>query len=243
MAVGVAPADLDRRELRVGALEHGREPLVGAAVVGDLERLHLGQRERGGDVRLGVGREQQVEVADLHVRDERAVVRVALRPEVRLGRRRPQQLHPDAPERERLPGMGGHPPRGAGRMRQTVLDGGRPARAAVHDHPRRHFAQDRQRRALVVALRMRDHQSVEPLHARLGQPPQDRPAGRAGVDQNGDAVLLQQRRIALADIEEGDHELAARRRRHAVAAGRGRQDQHEHGDGDRHRSHPAARGP
>ena len=84
---------------------------------------------------------------------------------------------------------------------------------------------------------MRDHERVEASHAGLRQPPQDRAAGRPGVDQHGDAVRLEQRRVALTDVEERDHELAAggwldgpaverrdegeRRRRH----------RHEDGDG------------
>ena len=74
------------------------------------------------------------------------------------------------------------------------------------------------RHPLVVRLGVGEHERVEPLDAGSAQPPQDRAAGRAGVDEDRRAAVLQQRRVALADVEEGDDELAggggaARRRR------------------------------
>ena len=55
---------------------------------------------------------------------------------------------------------------------------------------------------------MGEQERVEPLDARLAQPPQDRAAGRAGVDEDRGAAVLEQRRVALADVEERDDELA-----------------------------------
>ena len=61
------------------------------------------------------------------------------------------------------------------------------------------------------------------------QPPQDRPAGRAGVDEHGDAVLLQQRRVALADVEERHDELAAGGRLDGPDVDRGDEPERDHG--------------
>ena len=49
---------------------------------------------------------------------------------------------------------------------------------------------------------------VEPPHAGLSQAGEDRAAGRPGVEQDRRAAVLQQRRVALADVEEGDDEVA-----------------------------------
>ena len=83
----------------------------------------------------------------------------------------------------------------------------------------------------MVGLCVRQHEQVEPLDAGLGQPAQDRPAGRTGVDEHRDAVALEQHRVPLADVEEGDDELAGRRRRGPHAE---RLDaEGDRGDGDR----------
>ena len=87
----------------------------------------------------------------------------------------------------------------------------------------------------MVGLRVGDDEGVEPLDARLGKPAQDRTVGRSGVDQDRHAVLLEQGGVALADVQERDHELAARRRRHgayARRAGDQREDRDERRDGD-----------
>ena len=124
----------------------------------------------------------------------------------------------DAAERQLLPRVRGDGARRAvaGSPRWTAR---RPAGAAVEHEPRAERADDLERHALVVRLRVGEQQRVEPLHPRLGEPAQDRAAGRPGVDQQRGAVALQQRRVALADVEERDDELARARRRGAAVRG------------------------
>ena len=83
--------------------------------------------------------------------------------------------------------------------------------APVEDEADRHRAQHRRRAAVVVGLGMGDDQQVEPPHARVAQPRQDRAIRRAGVDEDRAAPPLDQRRVALADIEEGDPQPGGRR--------------------------------
>ena len=106
MTVGVVLADLDRGDERRRPLQQRREPGVGAAVMGDLERLDARQVERRGHVRLGIRREQQVERPVLHERDERVVVRVAARTPAGRARRRPQHAQAQLADPQRLPGAG-----------------------------------------------------------------------------------------------------------------------------------------
>ena len=60
---------------------------------------------------------------------------------------------------------------------------------------------------------MRRDEQVEPAHAGLAQALEDRAVGRAGVDEDGGAAVLDERRVALADVEERDREVARRLRR------------------------------
>ena len=71
-------------------------------------------------------------------------------------------------------------------------------------------ADDLERHPFVVGLGVGEDERVEALHARLAEPAQDRAAGRPGVEEHRGAAVLEQRRVALADVEEGDDELAGR---------------------------------
>ena len=86
-----------------------------------------------------------------------------------------------------------------------------------------------QRHALVVGLGVGDDEHVQAPDAGLLEPAQDRPAGRPGVEEHRRRASLQQRRVALADVQERDDELAGRasraaarrpRRRHAESGER-----------------------
>ena len=239
MAVGVALADRDRRELRSQAARESREAGVVAAVVGDLQHLDAGSSSAGGDVGLGVGGEQQVEVADRDVGHDRAAVGVAAGGSRRPRRRRPQDAACGSC-RARAPGRarGDRPPR---RRRRPPA---RPARAsaavaAVEHEPGRNRCEDRVRRALVVGLRVGDHQRVEaptPAFRRAGAA---RPSGGPVSKSTAAPSRLEQRRVALADVEERDDDLArtsavAGARRRATATPRRR----AAGDGDRRDRRP-----
>ena len=140
---------------------------------------------------------------------------------------------------------------GAGSCRrrgQLALDRGRPARAAVEHDAGAEAPHDRQGRALVVGLGVRQHQHVEPAHTRPLQAPQDRPTRGPGVDQDGRAGALEERRVALTHVEERDDELVAGAWAHGrSAAGRGHErragDERSHrgGGGQRQRAVRAAR--
>ena len=176
-----------------------------------------GSCERAGDVRLGVGGEEHVEAPDARDRHDRAVVRVALGAPAGRRPRRPQQPQADAAQLELLVLVRGHHVRAQPSLGRRV-----PAGAAVEDQPRVVLAGDRHRHPLVVELGVGEDEGVEALHAGLSQAGEDRPAGRPGVEQDRRAAVLQQRRVALADVEEGDDEVA----------GLGRAGRAERGDDD-----------
>jgi hypothetical protein len=56
----------------------------------------------------------------------------------------------------------------------------------------------------VVDLRMGGHEQVEPAHTLVVQAREDRPVRRTRVDEDGMAAVLDQRRVALAHVEERD---------------------------------------
>ena len=98
---------------------------------------------------------------------------------------------------------------GGGRGRKPALDRRRPAGAAV----RPPAASGCARRTASAAPSWSVWACVSTsassrLDARLGEPAQDRAVRRPGVDEHGRAVRLEQRRVALADVEERHHELA-----------------------------------
>ena len=62
----------------------------------------------------------------------------------------------------------------------------------------------------VVRLRVGDEHRVDAPGARRAQAPQDGPVGRPGVDEDGARAVLQERRVALADVEDA-HAGAGRR--------------------------------
>ena len=62
MPVVVAAAAGDDRDRRPQLAELAREAGIGGAVVGDLEDLDAAREEPGGDVRLGVGGQQRVDL-------------------------------------------------------------------------------------------------------------------------------------------------------------------------------------
>ncbi len=70
--------------------------------------------------------------------------------------------------------------------------------AAVEEHRGRQRGEHRGRAAVVVRLRVGDDEGVEVLDARAAQLGDDRRSRRAGVDQDGVAAGLQERRVAVA---------------------------------------------
>ena len=216
------------------------------AVVGDLQRLHLGEPQRARHVGLRVGGQQEVEAAAAEVRDDRAIVGIALGRRRRPGRAGGHSTRMrQRPDPHDVAGVRGHDPRSGGsrRGRQRALDRGRPARSAVDDESRPEALQNRQGRALVVELGVREHQGIEPADALLAQPEVDSPLRRSGVDQHRGAVALHQRRVPLADVEERDHQLAGPRREPISPRPHHGEQRDERGrPGDRRDGRPARRG-
>ena len=184
--------------------------------MGDLQHVHPPGRERRQHVALRVGGQQ-------HGRDPAALSRVtsALSLGLPVGqprgraRRRPQDVEAQA----RRPRSS--PPRAGAWMRRAALGSARCTRDGQPAPPSTtsrgwYAAMTGGRRALVVGLRVREHQRVEPLDAGLLEPLQDRPVGRAGVHQHRGAVELDQRRVALPDVQEREHELARAAARQAL---------------------------
>ena len=68
--------------------------------------------------------------------------------------------------------------------------------------------------AVVIARGMCRDDDAQPAHARRAQPAHDPGLRRAAVEEDRSAVgVLDQRRVALADVEERDGQAPRRRRR------------------------------
>ncbi len=106
VAVRVAAADLDHGDAGMQPGQLAGHAGVGAAVMGDLERLDGRKVEGGGDVGLGVGREQQVEGAGTQVGDDRALVRILAGMIFRRLAARPQDVQLEGPRAQGLARVG-----------------------------------------------------------------------------------------------------------------------------------------
>ena len=191
---------------------------VGAAVVGDLQRLDLRQRRAArGHVGLGVGGQQQVEGA---VRATSATIARSFGSPSGAAGRGGGGHSTRSRERaraEHLAGLRGDAARAAGAPRpaaRAATGVGQPAPPSSTQPRPATRAMHRRRAALVVGLGVREHQHVEPrarptraAAARSGRPAaRCRPARRAPS-----------RWISVASpwptSRNDDHELAGRRRR------------------------------
>jgi hypothetical protein len=86
--------------------------------------------------------------------------------------------------------------------------------AAVEERGGGDATQDLQQAAVVVARGVRGHDQRQAAHARAVQQPVRARLGRTAVEQHrGAAAVLDQRGVALADVEEADGEVLGRRRR------------------------------
>ena len=117
-----------------------------------------------------------------------------------LTRARPQQ-------RRAASDRGRREPRAVGRANAV---------AAVEHRPDRQLREQLCAAALVIGLGMRDDEQVDPPRALATDERRDVVARRAGVDQHRAAARLDQRRVALTDVEERDPE----RRRWAASVHR-----------------------
>jgi hypothetical protein len=153
-----------------------------------------------------------------------------------FARQRPQDLQIDGPGAEPIPGHGRHQPNAASardrRHRRARRLGH--AVAAVENQADRQRAQDRRRAARVVGLRVRHHQRVEPAHARGAQLADHRCFTRPGVHEDGVQSVLDERRVALADVEHADPHARGRGRQPVGPARgddtRGNQCRRSHGE-------------
>ena len=212
MAIGVLLPHLDRGHLGPEAVEQCGQAGIGAAVVGDLHRLHVGQRERDERRALGVPGEEEVEApgAD-HGRHRPGVRILGSRP----GRPRPraenadeQAAHPQAHRCDR-----GHPARAMAlrcRHHRAEVAVGR-AVAAVNQEVDRDTVDHLREPTVVVAGGVGHHEGRETPNARSPQEADHPPLGRPAIEQHGRAVgVLDEGGVALTDVEEGDGQLARR---------------------------------
>ena len=175
--------------------------------------------------------EQHRERADLEPRDQREVVRVA------RGRplaRRPQHLEAQPADRDRLPGRGRHPPRARrGARRPGACAGRAEGQPAPPSTIRRGLWRAMTSGAAPSwsASAWVSISASSRFDAGLLETLQDRPVRRPGVDEHRRAVELDQRRVALADVEEGHAHLARRRRRQRGVAGDAAGDREQAGRG------------
>ncbi len=230
MAVGVAGPTSIAGHLGPQPLEHLGQARVGAAVVGHLHRVHVGQVEREQRLALGVGGEQQVEAAAADDRDHRPRVGVLGR---RAGRPRRRGEHADAQaaagERERQ--RRDRRRRARTPRRSAAARAARKAGSRVPSPPSSSRSTGKRRapsarppwwsREAWVATT-----SGEPATPARRSRRDDARLGRAAVEQDRRAVgVLDQGGVALADVEEADREPLGRPR----AARAGAAGQHECG--------------
>ena len=211
MAVVVAAADLDRGDLGAQPPQHVGQPRVRAAVVRDLHRLDAAQREREDRLALGVGGQPDVERAGADDRRDTARVRLLGRRHARRPRLGRQHTNDQRADPQHLAGARRHAPDparvGLGEQPEEVRI--RRAVAVLEQQPCRDPLEHRVQPALVVARLVRRDHEVQALDPGGGQLPVQPRLGRPAVEQHAGAVpVLDQRRVALADVEERDHDLA-----------------------------------
>ena len=200
MSVGVVGADLDQRHARNGAVEQRLEAGVVAAVMSDLEDVER-PRDRDASPRPR-RRRSTARPSPATAPRGRASRRSGLRsaPYPRGGQRTSIRR---APNRSALPSATGTTRAPASRAAASMAGAGRPRTTASTRWPASTSTQAAGVIELVVGdEHRRERADAEPVE-RLG----GRAARRAGVDQHRVSTgALEQRRIALADVESRDPE-------------------------------------
>ncbi len=170
------------------------------------------------DAGLGIRGEQDAHARAAHEQDDGPVVRVAGAAGHAGPGRWPEHLHGGRTDAQSLSGPRRDQRRPAldRRAREVLALPFADAVAAVQDAADRQLAQHPVRAPDVVGLRMRADEHVEPPDAELAQAREHGAARGAAVDEHGVAARLDERRIALPDVEERHPQHARRRRRRAA---------------------------
>jgi hypothetical protein len=210
MAVVVSPTDRNHRHAWAQLRERVGEALVLGAVVRDLQHLDRREPQAAGDVRLRIGRQQDVGGAVRGKQHDRPLVRV-------LGRHarpvRPQDAEDQTAEPKHLAcarhddrrtGCAGHFQRGAGVL---ALDGEPGLQHRLDAKPLEHVTGA----ADVVSLRMGEHQRGEAVEPSSAQPRSHFALRRTLVDEHRPLRHFDEGRVALADVHEGDSKPRRRR--------------------------------
>src|SRR4051794_9539583 len=109
--------------------------------------------------------------------------------------------------------------------------------AAVEEETDWEAAHDVHQAGVVIARLMRRHDDAELAHAQVAERPVDACFGHAAVEQHGSALrVADERRVALAHVEEVDRQMPGGARR-LRSVGGGREDER----GDRRGERPAIR--
>jgi len=167
MAIVVSLADRDERDPRAHQAQEVAQAFVRRPVVGDFQELDLGRMQRQADGRLGIAREERVELPVAREEDNAVLVRILAG---EAGAVRPENADPKRPEGVGASDTGGHD--------RHVLGGGLPLERSlvgtVRGLERVEHEADRERvdhggrAADMVAMRMRDDHRREPPNS---QPP------------------------------------------------------------------------
>src|SRR5919108_211062 len=128
-----------------------------------------------------------------------------------VGPEHPEAKAPDAVDGAGSGGDDAHAP-APGLRKGVVLVGARRRDGRVEDELDRQPAQDLGRAADVVALGVREHEHCEPADSEPAELAGDVRLGRALVDEDRAFGDLEQRGVALTDVERGQAEAAWRRR-------------------------------
>src|SRR4051794_35818398 len=230
MAVAVAAASLDRRDLRLQPVEQLRKAGVRASVVRNLHSIDARQVERQQDRAFGVRRQEEVEGTRADDRDRRPFIRVGRRRLVGAAWWRPQDVDRDAADVNALAGAGRSPrdPPAVDlvleRDKARVVD----AVAAVEEQPYGEPPDDLEEASVMVARLVCGDQHADLADAEAPQGAVDARLGDAAVEEDGSTCRVSdQRRVALADIDEVDREVTRWRRRGGGFGGGGQRERGE----------------
>ena len=201
----------------------------------DLQDLDRRRAQRYGDVALRVGGEQGVDAAVGREQDRGVVVRVVCRGGLALG---PQEPEPEAAEPVALarPRYGDRDTPLARRSKRALAERVREGQRRLEDKPDVQALDHLGSSADVVPGRVREHEQVEPADAERAQLIGDAGLRRPLVHEHRRAGHLQERGVALANVEDRDAQ-AVRRRRCVLGPAPPRDEKHEgeRADGDRPR--------
>ena len=203
MAIVIACSDRDDGEAGTNQSEQRDQPGVLGAMVGHLQDLGGPRAKRQRHIGFRVRREERVDAPVGDEEDDRVLIRILARG---AGVLRPEHVHAKTTELE--------PRAGACKNHADVVSGRAGPRGALVGAVRRearvkektygNLVEHGCSASDVVALRMGQHHCGETAHAEAAKLFFHVSLGRPLVDEHGSLRNLDERRVTLTDVEEGD---------------------------------------